>query len=203
MARAPRGQNNDPEPEEDDQEPDDDDQEPDEDEGDDDYTPPTKEEWANTQAALKKANTEAKRFRTQLRNTRKETQGESSTDQQAAEDKVIAQWKPRVVRSEARAALASAGAKTHALAKLARMIDLDDVEVDDDGEVSGLDDLIEELKDDLPELFKDDDDDDTPPRRTKRRLGKTDAGARSSNGSKTTQKDSSTRQAEALLGRSR
>jgi hypothetical protein len=203
MARAARGQqqNNDPEPD-DDQEPDEDDQDEDdqEEEDDSDYKPPSKQEWEDTQAALKKANSEAKRFRTQLRNAKKATSGDTDEEQERAAERVAAQWKPRLVKSAARAALAEAGAKKTAIARLARAIDLDSVEVDDDGEIDGLEDQIEELKDDLPELFKDEDDDDTPPRR-KRKLGKTDAGARSANGSKTTQKDASTRQAEALLGR--
>jgi len=205
MARAARGEQSDDVEPDDEQEPDEDEDQEDEpdEEGDDDsdeYKPPTRKEWEATQAALKKANTEAKRFRTQLKNARKSTAGESSEDQQAAEDRVAAQWKPRLVKSAARAALAEAGAKKHAIARLARSIDLDSVEVDDDGEVD-LEDQIEELKEDLPELFDDEDDEPTP--RKKRRLGKTDVGARSSNGSKTTAKDASTRQAEAILGRSR
>lgn len=200
MAKAARGQQTNDEPDEDDVDEPDDDQE---EEGDEEeYKAPTAEEWKATQDALKKANSEAKRFRTQLRNARKETKTESTDDQKKAEDQVVAAWKPRLVRSEARAALASSGAKKSALTRLARMIDIDDVEVDDDGEVSGLDDLIEDLKDDLPELFKDEDDDDEPtPRRGRRKLGKTDAGAKSSSNNGNTPKSSSERQARAILGR--
>jgi minor structural protein GP20 len=200
MARAARSQQND-EPDEEEVEPDDDDQEDDdqEEEEDEEYKPPTAAEWKSTQAALKKANTEAKRFRTELRNARKKaTDADADPDRAAA--KVEERWKPRVVRSEARAALAAAGAKPSALGRLARTIDLDEVEIDDDGEVTGLDDLIEELKEDLPELFKDSDDDDEPAPRRKRRLGKTDAGAKgSANGAKTL--TSSERQARAILGK--
>jgi hypothetical protein len=197
MARASR-QNDEPDEDEVD-EPDEDDQEEEEEEEEEEYKPPTAEEWKATQDALKKANSEAKGFRTKLRNARKATAGESSSDQQEATDKVIAQWKPRLVRSEARAQLASAGAKKSALTRLARMIDIDEVEVDDDGEVSGIDDLIEELKDDLPELFRDEDDDDEPAPRRKRRLGKTDAGAKGSGGNGAKTLSSSERQAKAIL----
>ena len=191
-----------PDPDEDVEIPDDDDveeEDDDDEEGDEaeeEYKPPTAQEWKATQAALKKANTEAKRFRTELRNARKKaTEQDSDPDKAAA--KVEAAWKPRVVRSEARALLAAAGAKPTALARLAKMIDVDEVEVDDDGEVTGLDDLIEEIKEDVPELFRDEDEEETPVARRKRRLGRTDASAKGGkDGAKP--KTASERQAAAL-----
>jgi hypothetical protein len=186
-------------PDDDEIEPEDeDDEEDDDDEEEEEYKPPTKEEWAKTQSALKKANTEAKRFRTELRTAREKAKDTAGVDPDKAAAKVEAKWKPRVVRSEARAQLAAAGAKSAALTRLARMIDLDDVEVDDDGEVTGLEELIDEMKEDLPELFKDDDDEPAPKRR---RLGKTDAGSKSSSNNGTKPKTASERQAAAILGR--
>jgi len=199
MAKATR--TDDVEPEEEETEPDDDQEDDDQEEDDDGYKAPTRQEWEEAQTALKRANATAAKFRTQLKNAKKATAGDPDEDRERAEERVAAQWKPRLVKSAARAALAEAGAKKTAIARLSRSIDLDSVEVDDDGEIEGLDDQIEELKDDLPELFKDEDDDDAPPKR-RRKLGRTDAGARGNN-SKVTQKDSTTRQAEALFGKSR
>jgi hypothetical protein len=80
------------------------------------------------------------------------------------------------VKAEARAALASAGAPTAGLDRLAKLIDMNEVHVDDDGTVN-TDDItaqIDELKDEFPELFrrvaetKEDDDEDRRPKRRER-----------------------------------
>jgi hypothetical protein len=60
----------------------------------------------------------------------------------------------RVKKAELRTALAKAGVRDDAaLKRLVGMVKLDDFDIDDDGEVDGLDDLIDELKADLPALF--------------------------------------------------
>lgn len=63
-----------------------------------------------------------------------------------------------------------------------RLLDLDDVEVDEDGEVDGLEDAIKDLAKEAPYLLvgkadKDEDDEDEPPRR--RKTGQRTGGSRS------------------------
>jgi hypothetical protein len=83
-----------------------------------------------------------------------------------------AKWKKRVVRQAAKAALLEAGLQGDAT-KMARLVDEDDVDVDDDGEISdGLDDQIESIKEDYPDLFEDK---SVPPAKTARRT-RIDAG---------------------------
>lgn len=111
---------------------------------------PGKKALEKERAARKALEAEVKELRQQtedederrLREAREEAAGEAET-----------KWKARVVRAEARALLAAEGAKGNA-SKLLKLIDTDEVEVDEDGDVIGLEDAIETLKEDFPELFK-------------------------------------------------
>lgn len=58
----------------------------------------------------------------------------------------------RIINSEAKALLAARGADPKRLTKLLKMLDRDDLEVEDDG-VDGLEDAIDDLVTDWPELF--------------------------------------------------
>jgi hypothetical protein len=154
----------------------------DDDDGDDDeYTPPTREEFARVKNALKKANTQAKTHRLKLKkfleNPDEKSGSKDSKDDKAKEvdrerirhevsEVEESKWKKRVVRQAAKAALLEAGLKGDPT-KLARLVDEDDVEVDDDGDITdGLEDQIESIKEDYPDLFKDE---DTPPPKNTRR----------------------------------
>lgn len=68
-----------------------------------------------------------------------------------AEAKVKADTK--IKRAEARGALRSAGVPVAQVGDLVAMLKLDDLDVDDDGEVEGLDEAIDELKAKWPQLF--------------------------------------------------
>lgn len=59
----------------------------------------------------------------------------------------------RIVKAEARGALASAGVAKDRVARAVGLLDLKGIDVDDDGEVDGLDDAIDALKREWPELF--------------------------------------------------
>lgn len=60
----------------------------------------------------------------------------------------------RVKRAELRTALAKSGVRDEAaLKRLSTMVNLDDLDLNDDGTVDGIDDAIDELKGDLPQLF--------------------------------------------------
>ena len=162
----------------------------DDDDRDDDDSEPTKEELARMQRALTKANSEAKKNRLRYKQLLAKTVDGKSTDGDGKEDKnkeidrerirnevseaEEARWKKRVVRQAAKAALLEAGLTGDAT-KMARLVDEDDVDVDDDGEISdGLEEQIESIKEDYPDLFEDK---NAPPPRTTRRT-RIDGGSR-------------------------
>lgn len=59
-----------------------------------------------------------------------------------------------VKRAKVETALAAAGvADSKAITRLARMVDLDDLDLDAKGNLDGLDEVIDELKGDMPSLF--------------------------------------------------
>jgi len=122
-------------------------------EAEDDYVPPTKEDFVKMQAALQKANKEATRNRLALKELReKAEEGNSETEVEKARKAAEASWKPRVVKSAAKAALLSAGAGKPE--RLLKLVDVDKCDVDEDGDVAGLDDQIDELREEYPELFE-------------------------------------------------
>lgn len=84
------------------------------------------------------------------------------------------------VRKEAALALSGAGAKV-STTRLLKLLDLDNVEIDDDGNIDGLDDVIAELKEESPEFFKSDDEESAKPTRRPvvKRPGSVDAGTKS------------------------
>jgi hypothetical protein len=153
----------------------------DEDETEEEYEAPDKDTWGKTTEALSKANNEAKKWR--LRAQGKDpkwtpappAKDDETEDKPAgpkpkpvnveqirreAEEAALAKAKPGLVRSAAKDALRDAGlvvptgAKSEAaLARAFRLIDLEEVDVDEDGMVSGLEDQVRAVKRDYPELF--------------------------------------------------
>lgn len=118
---------------------------------------PTPEELkasvANLERALKKANREAAR----LRNEKKaadEPKGKEG-DEKPAETKGEDKYKRSAVAAAARAELKDAGftGTKEQAAKLSKLLDLDDLDVDEDGEVEGLEDAVADLKEQFPALF--------------------------------------------------
>lgn len=99
----------------------------------------------------------------------------------------------RIIRAEARGALKALGVKPERVSKLVGLLELDEVDVDDDGEVDGLDDAIAALRDEYPELFV------TTTRRRRSVAGDDDRDGSRGKPAKVT--DASKLQAEALLGR--
>ncbi|WP_445520443.1 phage scaffolding protein [Streptomyces sp. NEAU-174] len=134
--------------------------------GDDDYVPPSRDEWTRTQAALKKANEDAKRNRLRARELEEKTRADETEHEKAlreAREQGEAKFRSPLVRAAARAALSEAGAFAVAegdaakirdrFERLYKLIDTDGVSVDDDGEVSGLEAEIDTLKSQYPEFF--------------------------------------------------
>lgn len=120
------------------------------------WTPPTKDEWERTKAALAKANGEARDNRLKLRDAKQASEDADSKAAREAAEAAEKRLKPVAVRSAARAAFLEAGltdAKPERVAKLLRMLDLDELDITDDGEVAGLDEQVTAIKADYPELF--------------------------------------------------
>jgi hypothetical protein len=87
--------------------------------------------------------------------------GEDEATAKLVEDaraEVESQWKPRVINKSARVALLEAGLPADTpdarVKKLLKMLDLSDIDVDEDGEVSGLEEQIDQIKETIPELFR-------------------------------------------------
>lgn len=86
----------------------------------------------------------------------------------------------RAIRAEAKTALAAAGIPADRLSRAVRLIDLRSLEFDDDDELIGIEDEIEDLKDEWPELFekkkrsRDDDEEDDDDRPRRRRVPRAD-----------------------------
>lgn len=122
------------------------------------FKAPTEVEWRRTQAALAKANAEAKRQRLKAKELAKPANGDDDAAKaEAAKVEAEARYKPVAVRSAAKAAFLEAGlndASPERIKRLLRMVDLDEVDVDTDGDVTGLDEQIDSVKDDYPELFR-------------------------------------------------
>ena len=109
--------------------------------------------------ALRAERLKVRDLRKQLRDaqtaaTKKATKKDDDADEvdeEAITEKVTSAWKPRVVNASARAALVEAGGSN--LKALLKLVEHDDLEVTDDGEVEGLDEEVDRLKEEYPELF--------------------------------------------------
>lgn len=151
---------------------------------DEDWTPPTREEFARVQAKLSKANGEAASRRrwleehgidprsgkrldadeddesgaddtTEQSNTKDD--GKAKRRQRQIEVKLArreATLKKAVINSTLKSELVEAGWNGKGDNRVMRLLDLDEIDVDDEGNVTGLDDQIAELKDEFPEWFK-------------------------------------------------
>jgi hypothetical protein len=121
------------------------------------WTPPTKQEWEAFQAKYKKANASDAARRKRIEELEKK--GESETDAKVREAVEQATKSERdgadriAIGKGLKAALAEAG-YTGSQDVARRLIDTDALEVDDDGEVNGLDEQIRALKKELPEKFR-------------------------------------------------
>lgn len=142
--------------------------------GDSDYEPPSKDEWARTQAALKKANDDAKRHRLRNKELEDKARGDESEHEKAlreAREEGERRYRAPLVQTAARSALVEAGALAFLqdekdpesqtarekgesrLKRLLKLVDTDALDVDDDGSVSGLEAAVDDLRRDYPELF--------------------------------------------------
>lgn len=118
------------------------------------WTPPTKAEWDKTQKDLATANRESKDRRQKLLELQRVSEDADGKAARETAEAAEARYKPIAVKAAARAAFMEAGlAGTEGVAKLTRMLDLDTIEIDDDGDVVGLAEQVATLKTEFPALF--------------------------------------------------
>lgn len=118
------------------------------------FKPPSKDEWARTQAALKKANEDAKRHRLRNRELEEKVRGDETEHEKAlreAREEGEKRFREPMKKAGVRAALAEAGFS--APDRLLKLIDWDAVGIDDDGELIGVEAEVDRVKADYPELL--------------------------------------------------
>lgn len=123
------------------------------------WTPPTRDEWEaaqkaqrDTADALKKANGQAAKHRSALRELEQKHEDDDTRAKREATEAAFAALKPVAIRAEARSAFLAAGADVEKATRLVRLLDLSKVEIDGDT-VTGLDEQVDDLKAEFPELF--------------------------------------------------
>lgn len=95
-------------------------------------------------AALERYKKENKKFR-------EERDAAQARVQELEGDDSANKWKRRTIEAEAKNRLIASGIKDSD--RLMKYLDVENVEVDDDGNLKGLDDAIDGMKKDFPELF--------------------------------------------------
>jgi hypothetical protein len=126
--------------------------------GGQEWTPPTREQWERSEDRRKIAEKEARDRKERLR----KIELESATDAERREAELTERtrtetegtWRPRVIAAEARAALSGAGCRSEDVTRLVKLIDRDQVEVGEDGTVSGINEQVQDLAHRYPEFFK-------------------------------------------------
>lgn len=151
---------------------DDDDEDEEDDRGDDPDAGKSDEELRaelkSVRDSLTKANGQSKARRLKLKQRETELaearkpkpkadDGDDKPDAEALratiEAEVNAKANIRTIKAEAKGALRGIGVPSDQVASIVNMLSLDDVDVDDDGNVDGIDDAIEDLKTKFPQLF--------------------------------------------------
>jgi hypothetical protein len=123
----------------------------------DDFKPPSKDEWARTQAALKKANDDAKRHRLRNKELEEKARGDETEHEKAlreAREEGEKRFREPMKRAGVRAALAEAGFTSPE--RMMKLVDWDAVSVDDEGELLGIEAEVDRVKGEYPELLPQD-----------------------------------------------
>lgn len=102
------------------------------------------EEEVKDPQGLLKAYRELQQDVVTLRDENKSLKDNSSED-------AVNTWKTRALKAEARVSLSDQGIKD--ADRILKYVDLDGVDFDDEGNLTGLDDKLNEIKSDFPELF--------------------------------------------------
>jgi hypothetical protein len=123
--------------------------------GDDDYAPPSKTEWARTQAALKKANEDAKRHRLKNKELEDKARGDETEHEKQlreAREEGEKRYREPMKRSGVKAALIEAGFASPD--RLMKLVDWEALSVDDEGALLGVESEVDRLKSEYPEFIQ-------------------------------------------------
>lgn len=143
---------------------------------DDEWTPPTREEFEELLRSKRSANKEAMERRRYLeahgidwktgekRERDRDTEDDAKTSPAKTESarrsaeraaaKVEMRYKPAIARLAVKGALTDAGWTGKDTSMVMKLIDIDDIAVDDDGEVTGITDQIEAIRAEFPSWFR-------------------------------------------------
>lgn len=126
----------------------------------DEWTPPSREDYeklladhTTREASLKAANAESAKRRLRIKELEQANEDAESRATRLASEAALSQYKPVAVQALAKAAFLEAGAPASKVARLSKLLDAAAVEIDGDN-VSGLDDQIDSIKAEFPELFQ-------------------------------------------------
>lgn len=136
----------------------------------DEWTPPTKDEVDALQksvadtaaelkaaqaahtAALKRVNAESANRKRRIAELEQQNEDDTARAQREAKEAALAELKPIAIRATAQAALMAAGADEAKAKRLLRLLDYKKLDIDGET-VTGLDEQVEDLKTEWPELF--------------------------------------------------
>jgi hypothetical protein len=159
------------------------------------WTPPTRDELEAQQkahadeiaalkkvgddraAALKKANAESANRKRQLAEIEQRHEDDDTKAKREATEAALAKLKPVAIKATATAAFMAGGADEDKARKLLRLLDLSKIDIDGDV-VNGLDEQVEEIKADWPELFAKSDPEKAEPQPAKPKPAATEVGSR-------------------------
>ncbi|WP_199546598.1 phage scaffolding protein [Streptomyces sp. N35] len=122
----------------------------------DPFTPPSEAEWRRIQTALKKANEDGKRHRLRNKELEEKTRTNETEHEKAlreAREEGEKRYRAPLVQAAARAALSEAGLGG-STDRVMRLLDLESLSVDDDGDVIGLAAEVDRIKSEYPEFFQ-------------------------------------------------
>jgi len=120
-------------------------------------TPPVDDPNAGLKKALQSEREQRRRLDRELKDLQKKHASAEERQLLEAKEQAAAEAEERVkgplIKALAVAELRGAGVQGGSTTKLVRLLDLDKVELSDDGELSGLEDQIAELREEFPNLF--------------------------------------------------
>ncbi len=118
------------------------------------WKPPTKAEWDAHQAELSRVNAESAKRRVELKDLKQKNETDAEKSKREAEEAAAARFKPTAIKASAKSALLEADAKTERVGALAGLLDVSKLDIDDKGEITGLDAEVKRVKAEYPEFFK-------------------------------------------------
>jgi hypothetical protein len=113
----------------------------------------------NYDITLRKERMARKKAQRELNALRRKNETDAEKTAREAEEAAAKKYKPVAVKAAAKSALLTAKVKGDP-ARALRLLDLDELDINEDNDVEGLDDQIDILRAEYPELFMGDDDDD-------------------------------------------